>query len=521
MTIHPPRPLAALARRCGPALLLAAALGCAHVRADKGPAQPYQPTHASVSRHPLPDWYQDAKFGIIVHYGLYSVPGWAPLFDPSGKVFTPEFFVNNPYAEWYLNSMRIAGSSTAVHHAATYGAAFRYEDFATPFNAAARRWDPEAWSTLFAAAGARYVVLTTKHHDGFLLWPSRRRNPARRDFVAERDIVGDFQASSVRHHLRVGLYYSGGYDWSWPTDSGRPVTDLPTALAKIPQGRDYAEYVTAHWHELLERYHPDLLWNDIALPAKVDKWQLFSDFYNTVPGGVLNNRWAQGLDFTALGQPSDALVDLQLTFDWFDYYSPEYLPHYLQTYHKWEADHAPGYSFAYNQNEYLDPHTLKTADQLICDLADVVSKNGNLLLGVGPKADGSIPPPVRRLLLDLGAWLGRNGEAIYGTRPWLRAEGTAESGAIPTRMTRSAAGEDLYVILTADPGRREVLLDGLTAAAGTRCQVLDGSSPIGVPWRQREHGLAVGLAGAARLPAAHPLVLKLSPASGVRLATGS
>lgn len=470
----------------------------------------YEPTHDSVAAHPLPEWYQDAKFGVIIHYGLYSVPGWAPIFNPVGKVFTKEFFTNNPYAEWYANTLQIKNSPTYRYHAKTFGANFKYDDFALLFNKEVQKWNADNWSQLFADAGVKYVVFVTKHHDGFLLWPSKNPNPYKPQFMVQRDVVGELTRSVRNHGLRMGLYYSGGYDWSWPEGTPGPITDVSSAISKIPQSLAYSDYVFKQYEELLETYHPDLFWNDIALPSNTNKWKIFSDFYNAMPEGVVNNRWGQGdtFDFSIFGQPYDFMLDIQLKKDWFDYYSPEYIPKYMFTKHKWEADHGIGYSFGFNREEDLHRDHLKTLDQLIEDLADLVSKNGNLLLGIGPEADGTIPEYQRHLLLGIGEWLRNNGEAIYATKPWRDAEGKANNGAIPVRFTQSKDEKYLYIILLKNPQGKDVVLNHFILPF-KRIEVLNGKEPIGVRAQRVDESTVIYLSQIHGVGNEHPMVLRL------------
>src|SRR5579871_3889686 len=180
----------------------------------------YEPTFESVMQHPVPTWYGDAKFGIFIHWGLYSVPGWAPDGADIDKQVEEKgweaMFANNPYAEWYLNCLRIGDTQTRRHHIATYGVDFSYDDFVPMFDRAVERWNPDEWSELFSKVGARYVVLTTKHHDGFLLWPSATTSPYKPSgYATRRDLVGDLTDSVRRHGMKMGLYYSGGLDWSF------------------------------------------------------------------------------------------------------------------------------------------------------------------------------------------------------------------------------------------------------------------------------------------------------------------
>lgn len=478
-------------------------------------ADPYQPTHDSLSRHQVPAWFQDGKFGIMIHYGLYSVPGWAPLFDPTKGKFTSTFFLNNPYSEWYFNTMQIQNSPTSQYHQKTYPGR-TYESFQTEFNQALQKWDPNQWASIFEKAGAKYVVFVTKHHDGFLLWPSAYPNPYKEHYGVTRDVVGELTQAVRNHHMKMGLYYSGGYDWSW-LESGvdpKPITNIISAMSKVPQTPAYALYVTRHYHELIERYHPDLLWNDIALPRLVDKWKLFADYYNAVPEAIVNNRWGQGqLDYSLFGQPTDDQLNHQLSYDWFDYYSPEYLPRYVLTQHKWEADHGPGYSFAYNRQEYIDPKHLKSTDELIADLADLVSKNGNLLLAIGPEADGTIPMPEYMLLAEMGKWLKNNGEAIYATKAWKKQEGFANHAVIPLRFTMSKDEKSLYVILLKNPNNSDIVIDDLPILdSHTKIEVLNGDQPIEIlGWKVRSNNLFLPLSSYKKIPSQHPISLKITP----------
>ena len=196
---------------------------------------PYEPTLESLRAHPLPGWFADAKLGIFIHWGVFSIPAWAPV--TGGMFDQPDPFRNTPYTEWYLNSLALEGSPVQAHHRETYGADYSYDAFAPQFKEAIAGWDPTIWADLFAAAGARYVVLVTKHHDGFLLWPSATPNPFKSGWQSDRDLVGELADAVRARGLTYGLYYSGGLDWTF---GGLGIDSMRTLMKAIPQSDEYA-----------------------------------------------------------------------------------------------------------------------------------------------------------------------------------------------------------------------------------------------------------------------------------------
>ena len=348
---------------------------------------------------PLPQWYDDAKFGIFIHWGPYAVPCYAPVDKDMGDLMRAgdwkEIFRSSPYTEWYLNSWAIEGSDTAAHHAATYGDR-TYASFVEEFRERSRGVDVANWVDLFEMAGARYVVPVTKHHDGFLMWPSDHPNPFREHWMAERDHVGELAAAARAKGMRVGLYYSGGLDWTFQPP---PISDLASLFTGVPDSREYGEYILAHVHELIAKYSPSVLWDDIGWPAHLDPNDTLAHYYERVPDGVVNDRFnmiavAQGLLHA-------------------DFNTPEYTTTAGAS--KWEVCRGIGRSFGYNRME--NESTFPTVDDNIWMLADIVARGGNLLLNVGPSADGQIPMAQVVRLTALGWWLRVNGAAIFGTRP--------------------------------------------------------------------------------------------------------
>jgi alpha-L-fucosidase len=423
----------------GFAVMLAAMAVGAGLQAQE--ATKYEPTLESLDRHPLPAWYAGAKLGIFIHWGLYSVPGWAPLNHPDHDFTSADYIKYNPYAEWYLNVLRIPGSPTEAYHKEHFGANFGYYDFATEFNRESKKWNPDAMAEVFKDAGARYVVLTTKHHEGFTLWPSTTANPnpalPKEKLRSERDIVGDLTKAVDKQGLKMGLYYSGGYDWTFNTG---PIETAVDYQAVKPETQAYGDYAFAQIHELIEKYHPAVLWNDIDWPKTGRPLQVEADYYNAVPNGVIDDRFGvKHADFT----------------------SPEYAKLDKISEKKWEECRGLGRSFGYNRAEG-EKETIAPGE-LIALLVDIVSKNGNLLLDVGPEANVTIPPVQMERLKELGAWLKQNGEAIYDTTPWTKADAKSAEGD-DLRFTRK--GDDLFVTVLGKPKAATITIPDLPAKPG-------------------------------------------------------
>jgi len=443
----------------------------------------YGPTSESLDEHPLPQWYDEAKLGIFIHWGLYSVPGWAPVVHPEHDFTSQDYIKNNPYAEWYLNTMRLDGSPTQAYHREHYGANYDYYNFAAIFDKEIQRWNPEAWAQIFQDAGAKYVVLTTKHHDGFTLWPSSIPNPTlppdRQH--ASRDIVGELRAAVRKQGLRMGLYYSGGYDWTFLPGPIREAADYEKVK---PQSEAYGKYVDAQMRELISGYRPAVLWNDIDYPKSGHPLEIMAEYYNAVPDGVIDDRF--GVKHS-------------------DFKSPEYQTLNQISAKKWEECRGLGRSFGYNRAEG-EAETI-APDQLIDLLVDIVSKNGNLLLDVGPEADGTIPTLQMERLQALGAWLRQNGEAIYGTHPWKRASGETAEG-IEVRFTQKSLA--LYATLLGRPKGPSIIVKSLPLKAGAKLFMLGDAKPLS--WSQRGNDLKVDLPAA--LPAQYAYVIKIVEPSG-------
>ena len=430
----------------------------------------YYPDKESVTQHQAPAWYDECKFGIFIHWGLYSIPAYGLPIAELGEIPDDEYkFTFNPYAEWYMNSLRIGSKPYRQYHDEHYGRDFAYNDFAGLFTAP--EFDPKQWAELFRKSGARYVVPVTKHHDGFCLWNSQYTDFSAAKRGAKRDIIAELSESVRAEGMRFGTYYSALLDWQFSPYEVRNAREMmhPSNCTKA-----YADYAYLQLMELIDLYKPDVLWNDIGYPAAGldDLWILLAHYYNTVPEGLVNDRW-NGL--------------------WCDYTTMEYQFGEQSLQKKWEMIRGMGLSFGYNQfDKYIGKN------DLVGLLMDSVSKGGNLLLNVGPKGDGSIPKEQTELLLYLGRWLETNGEAVYGTRPW-KIQQSQWGG---TKIYFTCKNDDVYVTL-AGPENREMFLPGLRECAG-RAEVIGAARAV---FEDTPEGLSVTLSELA--PDAAPVTLRI------------
>lgn len=346
----------------------------------------------------VPSWYTDAKLGIFVSWGPFSVPAYGEPVGELGTVDEKIWFKSNPYAEWYHNTMLIEGSGAQLHHREKYGDA-PYDDFLD--NWKVPDFDPDAWCKLFHYAGARYIVPLSKHHDGVTLWDAPgtgTRNTVHRG--PKLDIMQAIADAARRNDIRFAVYYSGGLDWGLgnqpPIQTFEEVTDLR------PNDASYSMYAYKHVLDLINRYEPEILWNDIEWPdssklndASVDFTlaKLFKFYYEKVPHGLVNDRWGDTHhDFRT--SEYQALRDAEETS-------------------VWENCRGIGMSFGYNQFETED-HSF-SVESALAYFVDIVSRGGNLLLNVGPTASGAIPEIQRKVLQGMGDWMALNSDSIYGT----------------------------------------------------------------------------------------------------------
>jgi alpha-L-fucosidase len=448
--------------------------------------------------HQVPAWWQDAKLGIFVHWTIASVPAFAPVgtdFSSLLKSDRRDAYSLSPYVEWYQNSLRFPDSPVARHHRETYSER-SYESFRAEWEAGLEQWNPEMWAEQFKSSGARYVVFVAKHADGYCLWPTNIPNPHRPGWHCRRDVVGELAEAVRGAGMRFGLYYCGGMDWTF---NKRPVGSMSDVVASIPRG-GYRDYADAQVRELIDRYRPSVLWNDVAWPAGAKRlWPLFDYFYRNVPDGVVNDRWLPWSPLFAMSRIEfirrviDALTRRKMRRDGglvpprpphFDVRTPEYVvfPDVQKT--PWECVRGMDKSFGYNA--FSRPEDFIAHGDLLWLLADVVAKGGNLLLNVGPRGvDAQIPDEQARLLSWLGQWVVPNREALFGTRPWVMP-GTAIAADNPVRYTTT---NDSVFAFVRDPGSAVTLCD-IRATPMTVVETLDGTP---VAWKNTPRGVEIDM----------------------------
>jgi alpha-L-fucosidase len=475
---------------------------------------PFRSDWESLRKYETPDWYKDAKFGIFIHWGVYSVPAFGN--------------------EWYPRNMYQQGTDEYKHHIATYGTQekFGYKDFVPMFKA--EHFDPAAWADLFKKSGAKYVVPVAEHHDGFAMYDSGLSDWTAAKMGPHRDLIGDlgkavrasglhFGVSShrVEHNFFLGVGRSIPSDINDPQYAAfyGPAHNWVNAPWGTPVSNDFT-YVSPAWAndwlarsaELVQKYHPDIVYFDwwIGQPSIRPNLTRFAAFYYNSSlkfgdhVGVINYK-----DYAL--QEHSAVLDLERG----------QLSDIRSLY--WQTDT----SISNKSWGYIKNDTFKSPEFVVHQLIDIVSKNGNLLLNIGPRSDGTIPEEVQQVLLEVGAWLSINGEAIYGTRPWrIYGEGptkvtggsfhdtdTAKYTAEDFRFTTK--GDSLYVIGLGLPANGEAVIHSLAASLGAapiKSVSLLGSSAK-LQFEERRDGLHVKLPSELPAKYAYALCVKFDRSS--------
>lgn len=480
----------------------------------------YKPAIKSLKKHPLPQWFEDAKFGIFIHWSTSAIPAYAPVgMGSSHEIISRDgweaSFRYTPYAEWYINSILIPGTPAYEYHKNKYGSDYKYDNFIPEFKKEMQKCDPGKWADLFKSVNAKYVVFVTKHMDGFLLWPSSHKNPVKPGYMADRDMVGELTEAVKSRGMRMGFYYSSMLDYTF---DDRPIMDVADLITSGSTGKEYTEYVESHWRELIDRYDPDILWGDIAYPPESDLYGLFAYYYNKKGDGLVNDRWIQIPEIarkfirTKIGRTitnyfatrsvKNGVTEMP-NHGHCDYRTPEYSTFSKIMEQKWECVRGIGASFGYNAMEPDDSYA--SVEELVRMLVDTVSKNGNLLLNVGPMADGTIPDVQIDRIRGIGAWLDINGEAIFGTRPWERAEGETEEG---TKLRFTRKENSLYVFLLDKPSGHYAVIPDIGLSDDVKIRLLLDNSTL--VWEQYGKGVKIYLPES--LPDSPAYALKISPA---------
>lgn len=329
-----------------------------------------------INERPYPQWFKDAKLGIFIHWGLYSVPAYG---------------AKESYGEWFLRGLQLNEPLRTNFLKDNYGTDATYKDLANHFKA--ELFNPDEWASLFKNAGAKYVMLVSKHHDGYALWPSKyNRNWNSVDTGPKRNIVGELTESVRKANLKMGLYYSLS-EWNHPLH--RWYTDPNDSI-----GRYVNEYMIPQFKEVIGTYKPSLIFSDGEWLNSAKQWhsaELIDWYYKKVgPDAIVNDRWGAGIKVGFL--------------------TPEYSAGIKVTDKPWAEVRGLGRSFGLNRNEKLEAYS--TGKELVHHFVKLVANGGGMILNVGPKADGQIPLIQQERLMQLGDWLKINGAAIYGSTPY-------------------------------------------------------------------------------------------------------
>lgn len=330
----------------------------------------------SINSRPYPQWFSEAKLGIFVHWGLYSIPAYCS---------------KEGYSEWYYKGLMVKNPTRLEFHKRVFGENFKYQDFNKLFKA--ELFNPDQWADIFQKSGAKYVVLVTKHHDGYCLWNSKLA-PEWNSVTGgpKRDIVGELTNSVRKTGLKMGFYYSLP-EWTNPLHIW--TVDPNDSIANYVDN-----YMIPQFKELVSTYKPSLIFADGDWDNSAEQWhakELISWYYNLVgEEAIVNNRWGAGSKH--------------------GYKTPEYSDAILENNIPWAECRGLGRSFGLNRNEPLENYF--SSENLIKHFVKLVAAGGGLTLNVGPDASGQIPLIQQERLFDLGNWLKINGEAIYGTHPY-------------------------------------------------------------------------------------------------------
>lgn len=328
---------------------------------------------------PYPQWFKDAKLGIFIHWGVTSVPSYGS---------------KESYGEWFLRGLQVGDPTRTSFQKRVYGEDFTYRDYAPLFKA--ELFDPAEWADIFKRAGAKYVLLVSKHHDGYCLWPSKYApNWNSMDVGPKRDLVGDLTEAVRDAGLKMGLYYSLS-EWNHPLH--RWYTDPHDSIGPYVE-----QHMIPQFKELVSTYKPTMIFADGEWYNSAEQWhaaELIAWYFNLVgEDAIVNNRWGGGSDI--------------------GYLTPEYSSGMDKSERPWAEVRGLGRSFGLNRNEKLEAYM--TGEDLVQFFVKAVSNGGGITINVGPKADGQIPLLQQDRILHLGKWLDINGEAIYASTTWDKA----------------------------------------------------------------------------------------------------
>ena len=404
--------------------------GCSAVATQKEEGKTYVATEESLKQYQVPEWYQDAKLGYWVHWGLYSVPAYAG--DHAAEWYGRWMYaVDDGSGKDWGEGFERRGLKTARHHRETYGDPdkFNYTDFIPMWKA--EKFNAEEWADLFTEGGAKFFTMMAMHHDNYPLWDSKTTSPNSVNSGPHRDFVAEMEKAIRKRGLHFGVSNHSAWNsrfFEFKHKNGFEGDKSPLYGTKDVDANDEARW-WSRTTELVEKYHPDLVWFDWCWNkypyTRQTRMNFTSWYYNQA------NYWgkstAQSPEVVVAYKERGKLPDGSAVLDVERGGMTGIYPYV------WMNDTSLGiHSWSYAADEIY-----RSSNQVVDMLLDIISKNGVLLLNIGPKADGTIPEQAQNSIKSIGKWLAKNGEGVYATRPWL------VFGEGPTQPNQSMGGDEV------------------------------------------------------------------------------
>ena len=445
---------------------------------SKIPEGSFKPEWESIAKnYTIPEWFIGAKFGLFMHWGLYAVPGY------KSEWYEKHMYGDPGVAEWHKNHFGPQGQ-------------FGYKDFIPLFTQ--DQFNPDQWAELFKKSGAKFIIPTAQHHDNFALWDSQKTPYNAMKMGPKRDLIGELAQAVRRQGLKFGVSNHGIENFQFINPPADMLNSMMANQSDLfaPEWKDFynvadrsdeaCKNFLINWYErnveLIDKYQPDMLWFDNGIDQRyLDplKLQVAAYYYNRA------EQWGKEVSISskkaAFAPAGTNLTTIGSILDF-----EGHIPQNIRT-GVWQVDSKIGSTWGYTQHM-----SISSAQKIIATLADIVSKNGTLLLNISPKADGTIPNDQQKVLLEIGQWLSINGEAIYDTHNWIKFGETSKT----TKIRYTVSGNNLYAILLGASSEESITLSSLASDSKLKGSIKKISvlgNPLTLTFKQTEEGLILNL----------------------------